>query len=160
ANQEVITLISSQLTIEVDVSESDIAKVSIGDNVNITLDAFGDDTIFNGSVVSVEPGETEISGVIYYKTDIVLEEITEVDVRSGMTANIDIITNMKEQALTVPQRAIIKKDGKQIVRILTNEKTGEFFEREVVSGIRGDAGQTEIISGIEEGEKIITFIKE
>ncbi|MBT4542004.1 MAG: HlyD family efflux transporter periplasmic adaptor subunit, partial [Candidatus Magasanikbacteria bacterium] len=47
ANQEVITLISSQLTIEVDVSESDIAKVSIGDNVNITLDAFGDDTIFN-----------------------------------------------------------------------------------------------------------------
>ena len=73
ANQEVVDIVSPQLTVEVDISESDIAKVSVDDPVSMTLDAFGEDMVFTGTVASVDPAETEISGVIYYKTKILID---------------------------------------------------------------------------------------
>ena len=160
ANTDLVALISPEKTVEVDISESDIAKVSLGDPVEMTLDAFGEDTLLTGTVVSVEPGETEISGVIYYKTDIVFDDTTELPIRSGMTANVQILTDKKEGVLIVPLRAILREGDDAYVRILKNEKTAEFEKRPVTTGLRGDNGQTEITSGLEEGERIITFIRE
>lgn len=160
ANAEIFGLISSSFTIEVDISESDIAKVQNDDIVEMTLDAFGDDITFAGHVFSIEPAETEISGVIYYKTDIIIDDTKEHDVRPGMTANIRIITDTKPNVLLIPQRAILSKEGKKVVRVLTNTQTGTFEEKEVTTGIRGDEGNIEIVSGLSEGEDVITFIKE
>lgn len=160
ANQAIFSLISSEYTIEVDVSESDIAKVQHNDTVEITLDSFGDDVLFAGHVVSIEPAETEISGVIYYKTDIVFDGVQEYNVRPGMTANIKIITDTKPQVLLIPQRAILSKEGAQVVRILTDKSTGTFREQNVQTGIRGDEGFIEITAGLNEGDEVITFLKE
>ena len=160
ANQAIISIISGQNNIEVDISESDISKVNTDDITDITLDAFGDDVHFAGKVISIEPAETEISGVIYYKTRVVFDENIVQDIKPGMTANVSVITDKKPSVLTIPSRAVLNKDGKQIVRVVTNSEKGTFDEVVVETGLRGDAGKIEITNGLNEGAEVITFIKE
>ncbi len=161
ANQEVVGILSEGLTIKVDISESDIAKIQKKDIAMITLDAYGDDVSFEGYVFSIEPAETEISGVVYYKTTILFDEITaEYDVRSGMTANVDILTDIREGVLVVPRRAVYTQDGRSMVRVVKDIERGEFEERDVTMGLIGDDGVVEVLSGLVEGDEIVTFLKE
>jgi len=145
--------------IEVDISESDIAKVAKGQKVSITMDAFGDDVVFLGVVSFVEPAETVISEVIYYKVTIKFTEDKErmSKVKSGMTANVVIVTKEKKKALVMPARAVIERNGvNKIIRVLRNNKEEKVS---VKTGIRGDGGLIEVLSGIKEGEEIIVSVK-
>lgn len=161
ANQEVVGIISEGFTIELDVSESDIAKVATGDVAKITLDAYGDDVVFTGDVFSIEPAETEISGVVYYKTTIVLDEIDDIyEVRAGMTANVDIVTDSRDAVIVVPRRAILRKNGMSVVRVVVDADRGIFEERTITVGLVGDDGVVEVVNGLKEGEEVVTFLKE
>jgi len=161
ANQDVIGIISAGFTIKVDISEADIAKVSVDDSVDITLDAYGDDVLFTGHVVKIEPAQTEISGVVYYKTTILFDHPEEqYDIRTGMTANVDILTNSNDGVLVIPRRAVLTKDGTKIVRVVKDATNGVFEERSVETGLVGDDGLVEITLGLSEGEVIVTFLKE
>lgn len=159
-NQAIATILSSNLQIKVDVSESDIAKLSVGDTAKLTFDAFGDNVPFTGKVTAIDPAQTEISGVVYYKTTVIFDAQEGYDVRPGMTANVQMITDTKENVLVVPQRALITTDSKKTVRVVTNKEKGEFKEVEVTTGIRGDDGKIEIVSGLSGNEEVITFLKE
>jgi RND family efflux transporter MFP subunit len=159
-NQAVATLLSENLQIKVDVSESDIAKLSAGDTATITFDAFGDSVPFTGKVTAIDPAQTEISGVVYYKTTVIFEPNEGYDVRPGMTANVRMVTDSKEDVLVVPQRAIITTDDTKTIRVVTNKEKGEFTEVTVTTGIRGDDGKVEITNGLSEGQEVITFLKE
>ncbi len=142
--------------IEIDISEADISKLKIDDSVQITLDAFGDEIEFNGYVYFIEPAETIIQDVIYYKVKINFEA-GDNDVKSGMTANVVITTAQKDNVLIAPSRAIVEKNGDgKIVRVLKNN---EVEERPVMVGLRGDEGMVEILSGVKEGENVVTFTK-
>ncbi len=154
--QPLISLISeSNLEIQVDVPESDIAKINMGDQVEITLDAFGDEQIFSGHLTFIDPAETIINDVVYYQVKAAFDQNDE-KVKSGMTANVTVSTARRNDALYIPTRAVIEKDGQIIVRVLVNKQKQE---REVVTGLRADEGMIEIISGLEEGETVITYIK-
>ena len=75
-----------------------------------------------------------------------------------MTANATIITAEKKDILVVPARAIVEKNGQgKIVRVLENDQVKEI---NVITGIYGDEGLVEILSGLKEGQEIITYIKE
>lgn len=139
---------------EVDVPEVDIGKVSIGNSVQITLDAFPE-TEFSGKVVEIDPAETVIQGVVYYKVRVTIET-DNTKIKPGMTANVTIISATKENVLIVPQRAVIEKEGKKFVRIPKDDNT--FQEIEVGTGLKGVQGEIEITSGLKEGDKVITFI--
>ncbi|MFC1613653.1 efflux RND transporter periplasmic adaptor subunit, partial [Patescibacteria group bacterium] len=89
--------------IEVAIPESDIIKVKVGQKVFATMDAYDDDIKFIGEIMFIEPAETIIQDVVYYKVKISLDE-TEYAIKSGMTANVDIETAKKENSLMVPQR--------------------------------------------------------
>lgn len=142
----------AQFQIEANVAETDIAKVKIGDPANITLDTYGNDIIFTAKIISIDPAETIIEGVSTYKTTL---EFTKEDgqIKSGMTANIDIVTAKKEGVIAIPQRTIIAKDGQKFVLIglLNNQQE----ERKIETGLRDSSGNIEIISGLSEGEKIV-----
>lgn len=144
--------------IEVDISEVDIAKTSLKDNVTITLDAFGEEEKFKGEIHSIDPAETIIQDVVYYEATIYFTESKDKlkKVKPGMTANITIHTDQKKNVLAIPSRAVIKKDGEKMVRIL---KQGEIEEIKVKTGLRGDSGMTEILGGLKEGQEIITYIE-
>ena len=157
ANTSIVSLISaSQFEIEANVPEADIAKVSVGNTSLVTLDAYGRDVVFEAKVVAVDPAETIVDGVATYKATFQFAKNDE-RVKSGMTANIDVKSANRENVIAVPQRAIIRKNGDQFVRILNGE---DFEEVKVETGLRGSDGNIEIISGVSEGDKVITFSEE
>jgi len=152
----------SNLQIEVDIPESDIAKISLMQDVSITLDAFSSDDVFEGKVVFVDPAETIISDVVYYKVKVQFNELEELknQIKPGMTANVTICTNKKENVLMVPARAVKRDNGDKYVEVLKGTKKKPVVEKvNVTTGLRGDSG-IEIISGLKEGMEVVVFVKE
>lgn len=145
----------STLQIEVDIPESDIAKVKTGQEVEITLDAFTDEDVFSGKVTFVDPAETIIQEVVYYRVKVQFDKAGET-IKPGMTANVIICTNNKKNVLFVPARAIKTDNGDKYVQVLEN---GKPVDKQVTTGMRGNEG-IEITSGLQAGEVVITFVKE
>ncbi len=75
-----------------------------------------------------------------------------------MTANIDILTAKRENVIVVPQRAVIAKNGDKIIKIL--DRSGIIKEVKAETGLRGSDGNIEIISGLNEGDSVVVFVKE
>ena len=155
ANEVVATVISAgSFEIEANVPEADIAKLKIGNRASVTLDAYGRDAVFGARVRAIDPAETVIEGVSTYKTTFNFEK-EDARIKSGMTANIDVVTAEKEGVVVVPQRAVITRDGGKFILVDTGGETPE--ERAVETGLRGSDGNIEITSGLEEGEKVAPF---
>lgn len=156
ANIIIVSIISeAKFQIESNIAEADIAKVKIDNIASITLDAYGSDVIFEAKVISIDPAETVIEGVSTYKTTL---EFTKEDdaIKSGMTANIDILTAKKENVIAIPQRTVITKAGQKTV--LVDMGNGQQEERQIETGLRGSDGNIEIISGLKAGEKVIISV--
>lgn len=153
--QKIITLLGDEaFDIEVLIPESDITKVQVGSPALITLDAYGDDVVFNGRIEVIEPSETIIQEVVYYKVIMSIEE-SEYVFKSGMTANVDIIAQQKKGSIVIPSRAVVTQDdGTKVVRI---KRGDDILKVQVNTGIRGDGGYVEIISGLEAGDEVIVF---
>lgn len=189
ASPVIAVLSEDKFEIDLDISEADIIKVKQLDPVNLTFDAFGDDVKFDADVIFIEPAQTVIQDVVYYKTtigniraisdtklptDINMTQTATTSefststimtasstiynlIKPGMTANAVITTAAKNNVLLVPSRAITEKTDKtKIVKILKNNKPEE---RLVTTGLKGDEGMTEIISGINAGDIVITSTK-
>ena len=153
----VISMIgNSNLQIEVEVPESDITKIEVGDKVQVVLDAFSSDDKFTGHVTFIDPAATVINEVIYYQVKVIFDEVEE-GIKSGMTADLTIFTDQKDDVLAVPTRALIYKEDGKYIKVLQNET--EIVEKKVETGLKSDDGFIEIISGINVGENVIVFIK-
>lgn len=156
ANTALVAVASGNYKVEALIPEADIAKVAIGNLAEITLDAYGNDFSWKAKVVKIDPAETVVDGISTYKTTLEFDKSDE-KIRSGMTANTTITTTSEENVLSVPSRAIYEKDGKKFVRIFKGTNASE--ERAVTAGIRGSNGNIEILSGLSEGEFVITASK-
>ncbi len=150
--ETMIEMLSPHYEIEVDIPETDVVKVSTDDEAEITLDALGKDVKFSGKVIRVDLSSTEIQGVVYYKVKVTLDENNDERVKPGMTANILINTDFRFNTLYLPNRVVLAKNETKYVRVLEN---GEIVEKEVVLGMKGDDGNVEILSGVEQGEEIV-----
>ncbi len=146
------------LHIEANVSEANIASVSTGQTVDVTFDALGPDRKFNAIVQTVNPASTVVSGVVNYKVIASVDDIKEI--RPGMTANMTILVAQKDDVLAVSSRAVISRDLKQYVRVIDDTKKKTYHEVEVKTGLQADGGLVEIVSGVSEGQEIVTFIKQ
>ncbi|MDD4695750.1 MAG: efflux RND transporter periplasmic adaptor subunit [Patescibacteria group bacterium] len=157
STQPAIKMLSDgKLEIEVDISESDIIKVKNDDSVEISLDALSSDQKLYGIVYDINPAETVIQDVIYYKIKIAFDIPLELEenIKPGMTANVIIKTKEKDDVLIIPSRAIIDRNGDgQFIKILENNSPKEIS---IKTGIYGDNGMVEVISGLNENDQIIT----
>lgn len=142
------------------VPESDINKIKIGQRGEATFDAFLSDEIFEFEVTEIEPAATIIQDVVYYQ--VTFKILNENDrIKSGMSTDIDILTAEKNDVLMVSNQAIKNEDGVRYVEVLETSGEEKNVKRvNVKIGLRGDDGMTEIISGLSEGEEVITFTKE
>jgi HlyD family secretion protein len=145
----------SNYEIEANVPEVDIAKITVGDFARVTLDAFGSDRVFEAEVTLIDPAETVIEGVPTYKVTLRFRSGEEF-VKTGMTANIDIRTDARVGALSIPSRAVSTKEGKKMVRLLSPGAIAP-VDTEVTLGLRGSDGRVEVLSGLVEGDRIVTF---
>lgn len=155
-SQVVVTLnAKGKFEIVSNVSEVDIASVAIGQPVSVTLDAFPTVEKWTGKVVTVNPAEKVVEGVIFYETKIVFDQ-EDPRLKSGMTANLDIETGRRENALRVPLRAIRTKPGRSYVELLVS---GAPQERGVKIGIE-NSQYAEVLEGLSEGETVIVATSE
>ena len=103
----------NKMQIEVSVSEADIGKVKEGQDVSYALDGYPDDEFF-GKVSQVRLSSTTVSNVVTYSV-IVDVENEDMKLKPGMTANVSIITEKKENILCAPNSALkvsMEKDKK------------------------------------------------
>ncbi|MDP2593272.1 MAG: efflux RND transporter periplasmic adaptor subunit [bacterium] len=137
--------------IESYVPEADIAKIQIGNPAIVTLDAYGNDVKFGAKISFIEPGDTVIDGVPTYKTTLQFDKDDE-RIKSGMTANVTVVTNEKTGVVAVPARMILREDRDSFVFLKQDD--GGTEKRKVETGVRGSRGFVEILNGLEEGETI------
>jgi multidrug efflux pump subunit AcrA (membrane-fusion protein) len=143
--------------IEAFVPEADIAKINLNDLASTTLDAYGQNVDFPSVVTTIDPAETILEGVPTYKVTLRFIE-SDSRLRPGMTANLEILTDERSNVLIVPARAVVDDDGSKTVRVLNSDgKT--FTPVSVRVGLKGSDGVIEIISGVSEGEEVVTYIK-
>ncbi len=158
ASQEVLILQNiSDLHAEADVSEADIANLQVGQPIDYTFDALGPDQHFPGTVISINPAATIISGVVDYLVKGTLDNIP--NIKPGMTANMTILVAQRSNALAVPSTAIIDNNNNQYVRVVDNPKTKANHEVQVQTGLQADGGLVEITSGLSNGQEIVTYIQ-
>lgn len=131
------------------IDELDISTVEAGQNVTITLDALPDEEL-HGKVAFVSPMGTVMFGVVSYETVITIEDSHE-GVRDGMSASADIIIERREDVLLVSNRAIRGTREAPLVHVYVD---GQVEEREVTLGL-SDGINTEVLSGLEEGEEAV-----
>ena len=98
-------------------------------------------------------------GVPTYKTTLRLDTIEREDITllPGMTADVDIFTDVAENVLYVPVRSVLLDNGRRYVRIF---KDGEFIEKDIETGLRGSEGTIEVVTGLVEGEEIVLYVEE
>lgn len=142
--------------LKANVNETNVGELAVGQEVSLTFDALGGERTFKGVLSEIDPAGTIVSGVVNYQITASFDPISEV--RSGMTANMTITTGTKSGVLAIPRRAIIERDGTFFVRKVTDTMSGEYGEVEIVKGFEGDAGLTEVVSGLSEGDTIVIQI--
>ncbi len=138
--------------VDAGVSEIDVGKILVGDKVSMTLDAFPNET-FLGSVFYIAPAQTNTQGAITYQIKIFFSK-PDARLKSGLTANINIETNFKDQVLILPQYAILQNDLGTFIETIDN---GKIKQNPVTLGIQDQKGNVEIVSGATEGEQVLNI---
>lgn len=137
-------------TVEIDcsINETHVNKIVVGDKVEIRIPATGG-KVFAGKIKSVSAAMDQRTKA--YPLTVVLEN-KELVIKDGMYAEVEIITDVRSEALVVPAQAIIQRNGMTKVFIVMEDKA---YEKEVEIGL-SNGKETEIIRGIEPGEEVIT----
>ncbi len=150
----VVQTTEQQFKVLADISESDITKVHLNDTVSLTFDAYSDDIVVKGFVGELDPAEKLIEGVVYYQATIFFTEDVKagISLRPGMSSDLIVLTDRREDAISIPQRAISEVSGKKMVRVLVGESPED---REITTGLRGDLGRIEVTSGLQVGDEVI-----
>jgi HlyD family secretion protein len=153
ATRTIIELVDpAKMELNAEVDEIDIPSVKLGQRAIISVDALPDLQL-EGEVTSVSPVATEESGLVVYKIKVGFEVPEDSGLKAGMSATADIVISERSGVLLVPSRAIGEdSQGKPVVKVVAN---GRIEERAVVVGI-SDGSQTEIISGLNEGEVVVS----
>jgi len=155
--QPVILVDLSRLEAQVNVGETDLPRVKVGEAVQVTFDALPGQT-YTATVVEVAFVGTTTQGVVNYPVTIALDQpdtttslSARQQIRPGMTANVTIIVEQRDNVLLVPNRAV-KLSGKQ--KIVTVLKDGKPTPVNVTLGMSGDT-QSEVTSGLSEGDVVV-----
>jgi len=139
----------STMKVVVPVNEVDVSHIQKGMKAKVVLDALPDKT-FEGQVDTLSYLGKITENVVTYDATILIPN-PEGLLRPEMTADVDITTQSKQNAVTIPIDALIEKNGKTFVLIAG--KDTEPVEKEVKVGIRNDT-TVEIIEGVKEGDRI------
>jgi len=148
--QDAVIVLSDRLIIKVQVDETDIGKVAKDQKALITFDAYPDNKII-GVVDHIYYESKTVNNVTIYEVDVLPDTVPDF-LRSGMSANVDIIQNQKNNILLVPSNAIKKGfEGKSFLIVLKDNKR----EKRIIETGLSDGENTEIINGVQEGEQVL-----
>ena len=138
--------------VTVDIAEVDIPHVVVGQKATLTFDALPNET-FTGKITGIDTTGVVSSGVTTYPATIVLDTPSD-KIFPNMSVTANIITSVKDNVLLVPSSAVQTIGSSPSVRILRN---GQLTSIPVTVGSSSDS-QTEITSGLSEGQTIVTNV--
>ncbi|MEQ8906528.1 efflux RND transporter periplasmic adaptor subunit [Ekhidna sp.] len=177
----------SKMEVKVDVNENDIIRINVGDTAIIDVDSYSfKEKTFKGVVThiantandkisadAVTEFEVRIQILNSSYSDLVKEEGIRYPFRPGMTASVDIITEVKKNILTVPLASVTTRSEKdnedegdddsttealideEVDEVVFVVKDGVAVLTKVETGI-SDFDRIEIVSGLEEGTEVIS----
>jgi RND family efflux transporter MFP subunit len=164
------------LIVRVNLNEVDIAKVSVGQAVRVTLDAYPQRN-FTGKVRFVAPAAKVVDKIKVFEVEVQLDELGDA-FRTGMSANVEILGERRAKAVSVPLESLQRKDGQTVVYRLKKDlkpeqlkaaKEGltgrgkfvwlsdhwqDYFERVDVKAGIATLERVEILSGLQAGDQV------
>lgn len=147
---DAVLVLSDRLIVQAQVDETDIAQVKPKQKARITLDAYPNELI-PAEVGAVAYEAKTVSNVTTYTVDVLPEKVPAF-MRSGMTASVAFQVAAKEGVVRVPSHALRARDGRAYVQVAAGGGARE--ERAVQAGLT-DGKYTEIVEGLNEGEKVL-----
>lgn len=166
----------SRMIVKAGVNEVDIGKIRVGMPVKVTLDAYPK-VVFAGKIDRIAPAVQVIEKMRVFNVEIRLDAQGR-ELRSGMTANIEVIGEKKEKVLTVPVESIFKRDEQEVVYVkkaidpkafaeeskkklegdaakqAEKDAWKKFFDKRVVVTGLADNAKVQILSGLKPGEEV------
>jgi HlyD family secretion protein len=161
--QSIIATLGSRLQIKVGINEVDIAKIAPHASATITVDALPTVT-FAGIVTEIAPASTNAfadagsggggstNSISKFSVKVAFSH-SDPRLRSGMSANVSIVSQKRTGVILVPLEAVPFTGTSGEVSVL--DAAGKPQKRTVVTGLRGDA-DVEVVSGLTVGEKVVT----
>ena len=141
----------SQIFVLAAVDESDIGRVALGQNVNITADAHPG-AKFAGKVVRIATKGVNLSNVVTFEVKIEIVSKNRNLLKPEMTTNVQVVAAEKNDVLVIPTQAVSRKGDKLVAQLST--ANGIAQDRLVEVGM-SDGNRIEIASGLREGDTIM-----
>jgi RND family efflux transporter MFP subunit len=137
----------SDLRIIASVDEASISRIALGQKVDINVDTYGD-RVFKGVVQRVSPLGVDTSSVITFDVEIAVVDESAQLLRSGMSADLEIVTAEQKDVLLVPLVAVQSAGKRRFVKLASGE------ERGIQTGST-DGTQMVVTQGLDEGERVV-----
>ncbi len=142
----------TQMTAVVNVDETDIAQIEVGQEVDMTVEAYPDE-LFSGKVTKIAPQSVVDQNVTTIPVTVDVD-LPDPRLKPGMNVTCDFITGRKEDALMVPNEAVNESDDGDTVTVVED---GKQVARKVEVGLVG-RDNTEILKGLRKGQKVVTAV--
>jgi membrane fusion protein, macrolide-specific efflux system len=146
----------SALLVKVNLNQIDVAKVAVGRQATLTLDALPGKT-YSAVITKVAPASVKLAG----KDQEVFPVEARIDtpdglVKPGMTADVRVHLDAKAGVLAIPLEAVIKESGRSYVMRIVEKGPGDARpeKTEVTLGLRNDR-EVEVLTGLGEGAKVM-----
>ncbi len=145
----------SSIYIEAQIDESESSRIRVGQNCHLMPDAY-QGKIFEGRI-------SEVKQVVEVSKDVSRANVIHVipvspplPLRLGMSADVEVVVGRKESVLQIPSSAIMERDGKKFAYTVSG---GKIVRRDVTTGA-GNWDRTEILTGLTEGEPVVTSLEQ
>ena len=153
--EEEITLLTispdKQMNITINVDESNILSLELGQTAQITVSSVGDDT-FSGTVTEINKTASSASGVTRYSAVVTMDKTPEM--LQGMSARVVVRISGVDNAVIIPVEALNQTSSSSFVYTSFDEETQEFGGKvDVEVGIT-NSSYAEILSGLKEGDTV------
>jgi len=142
----------SKMHFEGYVDESDVAKIHEDMPAKIFVDALPD-TTFTGVLTKISPRGEKQEGVVNFRVEAEINEGTSL-LRTGMSADVQLVLDERVDALTVPEGAMIYEGDSTFVEVVDETADGGRRKAHIEVGL-SDGIKTEVVDGLEEGETVI-----
>lgn len=139
-----------RLEVNAYVDETDIGKIKVGQEASFTVDTYSDSD-FKGKITAIYPKAVIQDNVVNYVVTIQITDFQNKILRPEMTTNVTLYLEMRKNVLTIPTNAIKRDKGERFVTVIEGEKK---VQRRVKIGWNSN-GYTEVVSGLNEGEKVM-----
>ena len=148
----------NEYTVQIDVSEEDVAAISVGDSVELAFRAYQDRT-WEGVITSITTtSASDYASTISYPVTILVQGDTSL-LYGGMTADVTFVTESAEDVLYISKKAVFEENGftyvykKEGVGNPDSARAEDRVKTQVETGF-SDMASVEIISGLEEGDVV------